>query len=504
MLGSLHIIKGKIMLPHHINGQRVSSQSTTHGAVYNPATGEIIHQVPFATSIEIETAIEAAEKAHQQWSLTSLAERARLMFAFKALLEKNIGALAALVSLEHGKTHADAKASVQRGLDVVEFACGAPHLLKSTYSERVGRDVDCYGLRQSLGICVGITPFNFPAMIPLWMYPLALICGNAFIHKPSEKDPSTALLLADLLYEAGAPKGLLNVIHGDKTVVDALISHPKVKAVSFVGSTAVAEHIYQTATRHDKRVQAFGGAKNHCLVMNDADLDDAANAILGAAYGSCGQRCMAIPVVVTVSDKTADALIQHLAPAVQSLIIGAGDDDKTVLSPLNTAESLTRVQKYVEIGVEEGAKLIVDGRKATHPKQGFFIGASLFDAVTPDMKIYQDEIFGPVLCILRAPDYETALSWINNHPYGNGTAIFTQNGEIAHDFAARVQIGMVGINVPIPVPVGYHTFGGWKRSAFGDLGLHGPDGIQFYSRLKTITSRWPKGRNANSFTLPTH
>ena len=492
------------MLPHHINGQRVMSQSTSHGPVHNPATGEIIHQVPFATPVEIESAIVSAEKAHREWSVTSLAERARLMFAFKNLLDKNTDALAALVCLEHGKTHADAKASVQRGIDVVEYACGAPNLLKSTYSERVGRDVDCYGLRQSLGICVGITPFNFPAMIPLWMYPLALICGNAFIHKPSEKDPSTALLLADLLYEAGAPKGLLNVIHGDKTVVDALLCHPKVKAVSFVGSTTVADHIYQTATKHNKRVQAFGGAKNHCLVMNDADLDDAANAILGAAYGSCGQRCMAISVVVTVGDKTADALIQRLAPATQSLIIGSGDDEKTVLCPLNSAESLARVQKYLDIGIEEGAKLVVDGRKATFPKQGFFIGASLFDAVTPEMTIYQDEIFGPVLCILRAPDYETALSWINAHRYGNGAAIFTQNGEIAHDFAARVQIGMVGINVPIPVPVGYHTFGGWKYSAFGDLGLHGPDGIQFYSQLKTITSRWPKGKNVHGFTLPTH
>lgn len=492
------------MLPHHINGAQIASQSKEHGAVYNPANGEVIRQVPFATTAEIEHAIKAAEKAYQQWSTASLAERARLMFAFKHLLEKNIGALAETVSLEHGKTRADAKASIQRGIDVVEFACGAPQLLKSTYSERVGRDVDCYGLRQSLGICVGITPFNFPAMIPLWMYPLALICGNTFIHKPSEKDPSTALLLADLLYEAGAPAGILNVIHGGKDVVDALISHPKVKAVSFVGSTPVAQHIYQTASLHNKRVQAFGGAKNHCLVMNDADLDDAANAIVGAAYGSSGQRCMAISVVVTIGDKTADALLERLAPATKALIIGAGDNDKTMLAPLNTPESLTRVKQYLDIGVNEGAKLIVDGRQANIPQQGFFIGASLFDGVMPKMRIYQEEIFGPVLCVMRAPDYETALSWVNHHPYGNGTAIFTQNGEVAHDFAARVQIGMVGINVPIPVPVGYHSFGGWKASAFGDLGLHGPDGIQFYTRLKTITSRWPKGKTNHGFTLPTH
>lgn len=492
------------MLPHHINGARVMSSSKEHSAVYNPATGEIIHQVPFATTAEIEGIIDTAEKAHRHWSTTSLAERARLMFAFKYLLEKNRDTLAEVVSLEHGKTLPDARASIQRGIEVVEFACGAPQLLKSTYSEGVGRGVDCYGLHQSLGICVGITPFNFPAMIPLWMYPLALICGNTFIHKPSEKDPSTALLLADLLYEAGAPAGILNVIHGGKEVVDALISHPKVKAVSFVGSTPVAQHIYQTASRHDKRVQAFGGAKNHCIVMNDADLDDAANAIVGAAYGSTGQRCMAISVVVAIGDKIADALVQRLIPATKELIIGAGNDNKTILAPLNTAESLTRVKHYLDIGVNEGAQLMVDGRQTPIPKQGFFIGASLFDKVTPNMRIYQEEIFGPVLCVMRAPDYETALSWVNAHPYGNGTAIFTQNGEMAHDFASRVQIGMVGINVPIPVPVGYHSFGGWKGSAFGDLGLHGPDGIQFYTRLKTITSRWPKGQHNHGFTLPTH
>ncbi len=492
------------MLPHHIHGQRVIGQSSSQGAVYNPATGQIIHCLPFATSAEIESALESAENAQHDWSRSSLAERSRLMFSFKHLLDKNTDALAELITLEHGKTHADAKASIQRGIEVVEYACGAPNLLKSTYSEGVGRDVDCYGLRQNLGICVGITPFNFPAMIPLWMYPLALICGNAFIHKPSEKDPSTALLLADLLYEAGAPKGLLTVLQGDKTVVDALISHPKVKAVSFVGSTQVAEHIYKTASSHGKRVQAFGSAKNHCLVMDDADLDDAANAILGAAYGSCGQRCMAIPVVLTLSHSCADALVQRLAPAIQALSIGPGNNDKTILGPLNTQESLDRVLHYLDIGVKEGAKLIIDGRKAHFPKEGFFIGASLFDAVTPSMRIYQDEIFGPVLCILRAPDYETAIAWINDHPYGNGAAIFTQSGEIAHDFAARVHIGMVGVNVPIPVPVGYHTFGGWKRSAFGDLGLHGPDGIQFYSQLKTITSRWPRGKNVHGFSLPTH
>lgn len=492
------------MLPHHINGARVMSISKEQSTVYNPATGEGIHQVPFATAAEIERVIEAAETAHRHWSTTSLAERARLMFAFKYLLEKNMDVLAKTVSLEHGKTIPDARASIQRGIEVVEFACGAPQLLKSTYSEGVGRGVDCYGLHQSLGICVGITPFNFPAMIPLWMYPLALICGNTFIHKPSEKDPSTALLLADLLYEAGAPAGILNVIHGGKEVVDALISHPKVKAVSFVGSTPVAQHIYQTASRHDKRVQAFGGAKNHCLVMGDADLDDAANAIVGAAYGSTGQRCMAISVVVAIGDKIADALAQRLIPATKELIIGAGNDDKTLLAPLNTAESLARVKQYLDIGVKEGAQLLVDGRQAHLPQQGFFIGASLFDKVTSTMRIYQEEIFGPVLCLMRAPDYETALSWVNAHPYGNGTAIFTQNGEIAHDYASRVQIGMVGINVPIPVPVGYHSFGGWKGSAFGDLGLHGPDGIHFYTRLKTITSRWPKGQHNHGFTLPTH
>ena len=492
------------MLSHHINGNHVNSNSDRHGAIYNPATGEVIRQVPFANDAEVAQVISAAENAYQQWRYTSLAQRTRLMFSFKQLLEKSSDKLAALISEEHGKTIADAKASIQRGIDVVEFACGAPHLLKASYSEQVGRDVDCYGLRQSLGICVGITPFNFPAMIPLWMYPLALVCGNTFIHKPSEKDPSTSMLLADLLYEAGAPAGILNVIHGDKTVVDALLTHPKVKAVSFVGSTVVAEHVYQTASQHGKRVQAFGGAKNHALLMDDADLDDAANAILGAAYGSTGQRCMAISVVVTVSDKMADALVARLTPAIQNLVVGAGDNANTALAPLNTPELLTRVQQYLDIGIQEGAKLVVDGRKATFPKQGFYIGGCLFDRVMPNMRIYQEEIFGPVLCILRAPDYETALSWINEHPYGNGTAIFTQSGDIAHDFASRIQVGMVGINVPIPVPVGYHSFGGWKRSVFADLGLHGPDGIQFYTHMKTITSRWPKGQHQHGFTLPTH
>ncbi len=492
------------MITQHINGERSRSKSTETGPVYNPATGEIQQTVPFASSEEIERAINAAEQAFESWSSTSIPHRAKLMFNFKQLLEKNLDALARLITAEHGKTLEDAKASIRRGLEVVELACGAPNLLKSQYSRSVASGVDCYSIRQGLGICVGITPFNFPAMIPLWMYPLALIAGNAFIHKPSEKDPSASLLLADLLYEAGAPPGLLNVLQGDKTVVDALITHPKVKAVSFVGSTAVAEHIYQTACAQGKRVQAFGGAKNHCLIMPDADLNDAAAAILAAAYGSTGQRCMAISVVITIGDAIAEALITQLKPAIENLYIGSGENPKTLLGPLNTPELLAKVKYYLALGEQEGAKLIVDGRKAKIPEQGFFIGASLFDAVTPKMRIYQEEIFGPVLCILRAPDYETALSWVSQHPYGNGTAIFTRNGEIAHDFAERVQVGMVGINIPIPVPVAYHSFGGWKRSMFGDLDMYGAEGLQFYSRLKTVSSRWPKHTQGHSFNLPTN
>lgn len=492
-------------IDHLINGKQVAGTSNHFQELYNPVTGELIGKVALADQAEINQAVAAAKNAFPVWAQTPANKRAQILFTYKNLIEQHMDELAHLISNEHGKTLSDACGSIQRGLAVVEFACNAPAHLKGEFSENVGPGIDCYSVRQPLGVCVGITPFNFPAMIPLWMFPLALVCGNTFILKPSERDPSCPFRLAELLQQAGLPDGVLNVINGDKTAVDALLAHPDVKAVSSVGSTVAAKHIYTTAAAHGKRVQAFGGAKNHCVIMPDADIDQTVDAIMGAAYGSAGERCMAISVAVAVGDKVADELIKRLTPKVQTLQIGASTAPETEMGPLVTREHLQRVQAYVATGIEEGAQLVVDGRKSTNIAfpQGNFMGGCLFDRVTPKMKIYQEEIFGPVLSVVRVPDFTTALTMINEHPYGNGTAIFTRDGEVARTFATQVQAGMVGINIPIPVPAAQYSFGGWKNSFFGDLDMHGPEGIQFYTKLKTITSRWLKGSRGAEYKMPT-
>ncbi len=492
-------------VPHFINGQRVS-ENGKHLDIYNPATGDVIGQVNLADQPIIEKALTAAKNAFPLWSAITPLKRARILFKFKILLEQHIDELASLVTQEHGKTLSDAKGSVQRGIDVVEYACGIPDHLKGTYAEEVGTEIDSYSLRQPLGVCVGITPFNFPAMIALWMFPLAIACGNTFILKPSEKDPSCALRLAELAKEAGVPDGVLNVVQGDKEAVDLLLKHPDVKAISFVGSTAIAEYVYKTATAHGKRVQAFGGAKNHCVVMPDADIDQVVDAIVGAAYGSAGERCMAISVVVAVGDTLADELIKKIKPRVSALKIGPGINVDIEMGPLVTQAHWDRVKTYIDLGVQEGAELIVDGRdyQSTEFPSGFYMGGSLFDKVKPSMRIYKEEIFGPVLIIMRVPDFDAALKLVNEHEYGNGTAIFTRDGNTARTFAAKVQVGMVGINIPIPVPVAYHSFGGWKRSLFGDIHMHGPEGVRFYTKLKTVTQRWLKNSTGSDFNIPTH
>jgi malonate-semialdehyde dehydrogenase (acetylating)/methylmalonate-semialdehyde dehydrogenase len=493
-------------IPHYVDGQRTEGSSGRFGKLYNPATGEVSGRVALADATDADRAVEAAAAAFQGWHDTPALHRARVMFRFKELMESHLDELARLVSDEHGKVLSDARGSVMRGLEVVEFACGAPHLLKGHFSEDVGRGIDSHSMRQPLGVCVGITPFNFPAMVPLWMFPLAIVCGNTFVLKPSEKVPSTSLRLAELLTAAGLPAGVMNVLHGDGETVDALLTHAKVAGVSFVGSTPVAEHVHRTATAHGKRVQALGGAKNHMVVMPDADLDQAADALIGAAYGSAGERCMAISVAIAVGDAVADALIKRLVPRVHALKVGPASEPDAEMGPLITREHLNRVRGYVSLGVEEGARLVVDGRDLEIPghEHGFFIGGCLFDAVTADMRIYREEIFGPVLCMVRVPDFETALGLVNAHEFGNGAAIFTRDGGAARAFSSRVQAGMVGINVPIPVPMAFHSFGGWKRSLFGDIHVHGTEGIQFYTRLKTVTSRWPSGiREGTAFHMPT-
>lgn len=490
---------------HFINGQLIK-QAGKQLAIYNPATGDIQGHVNLADAKMIEEAIAAAKQAFPSWSSTPPLKRARILFKFKMLLEQHLDELATLVTNEHGKTLNDARGSVQRGIDVVEYACGIPELLKGNFTEEVATDVDSYSLRQPLGICVGITPFNFPAMIPLWMFPMAIACGNTFILKPSEKDPSCAIRLAQLAIEAGLPNGVLNVVQGDKDAVDRLITHPDVKAVSFVGSTPVAEHVYQTAIQHGKRAQAFGGAKNHCVVMPDADLDQAVDAIIGAAYGSAGERCMAISVVVAIGEPLADALVAKIKPRVAALKIGAGNAAGVEMGPLISEAHWQKVKSYIDLGIQEGADLVVDGRdyKFTHQLPGFFMGGCLFDHVKPTMKIYREEIFGPVLSIVRVADFASALKIVNEHEYGNGTAIFTRDGNAARTFAAKVQVGMVGINIPIPVPVAYHSFGGWKRSLFGDIHMHGKEAVQFFTKLKTVTQRWFKGDKGSEFSMPTH
>lgn len=489
-----------------IDGKPSLSTSTRSQPVYNPATGEPSATLPLSTAAELDAAVASAKKAFPAWSNTPPLKRARVMFKFKDLLEQNADRIARAISAEHGKMHDDALGEVQRGLEVVEFACGIPHLLKGEYSKNVGPAIDTYSDRQALGVVAGITPFNFPCMVPLWMYPVAIACGNTFILKPSERDPGAAMLVAELLQEAGLPAGVLNVVHGDKEVVDAILHHPDIKAVSFVGSTPIAQYVYATGTATGKRVQALGGAKNHMVVMPDADMDKVADALMGAGYGSAGERCMAVSVAVPVGQKTADLLIETLAPRVRALKIGPATDRDAEMGPLVTSQHRDKVVGYIDKGVEEGAKLVVDGRgfKLQGYEDGYFVGGTLFDHVDKDMTIYREEIFGPVLSVLRANTYADALELINAHEFGNGTAIFTRDGDAARSFADKVEAGMVGINVPIPVPVAYHSFGGWKRSSFGDHAIYGPEGVHFYTRLKTVTTRWPDGIKSGAvFNFPT-
>jgi malonate-semialdehyde dehydrogenase (acetylating)/methylmalonate-semialdehyde dehydrogenase len=466
-------------------------------------------RVPLASDAEVDRAVAAAAAAFPEWSSQPPLRRVRVLFRFREIFESRLDQVAALLNREHGKVYSDARGEAMRGLEVVEFATGIPQLLKGEFTEQAGSGVDSHSMRQPLGVVAGITPFNFPAMVPMWMYPIALACGNTFVLKPSERDPSAANLMAAMLKEAGLPDGVFNVVHGDKGAVDALLAHPTIQAVSFVGSTPIAEYVYRQGTHHGKRVQALGGAKNHMIVMPDADLDQAADALAGAAYGSAGERCMAISVAVTVGNSTADALIQKLASRITDLRIGDGapksPDGEADLGPLVTRQHLERVTSYLELGVQEGAELVIDGRKSALPKgDGFFLGACLFDHVKPGMRIYKEEIFGPVLCVVRASSFETALQLINEHEFGNGAAIFTRDGDTARDFTRRVQAGMVGVNVPIPVPMAFHSFGGWKRSLFGDHSVYGPEGVRFYTRLKTVTSRWPAGiRTGVDTSMPT-
>jgi len=488
------------ILDHYIAGRLQASASDRLGDVYDPATGQVRRHVPLGTAAELDAAVEAARAAFPGWSAQPALRRARCLFRFKQLLEERAGELAAIITSEHGKVLEDARGEVTRGIEVVEFACGAPQLLKGEYSDSVGQGVDSYSLRQPLGVVAGITPFNFPAMVPLWMAPVALACGNTFVLKPSEKDPSAALLLAELLAEAGVPEGVFNVVHGDREAVDAILAHPHIQAISFVGSTPVARKIYETGTAAGKRVQALGGAKNHLVVMPDAPLEAAADALIGSAYGSAGERCMAISVAVVVGDDTADALVAALRPRVAALKIEPGNVEGAEMGPLVTAEHRAKVLSYVDLGVEEGAELVVDGRGFRHPEQpeGFFFGGTLFDHVTPAMRIYQEEIFGPVLVVVRVGSFDEAVGLVNAHVYGNGVSIFTREGDAAREFVQRIHAGMVGVNVPIPVPMAFHSFGGWKQSLFGDHHVYGPEGIRFYTRLTTVTQRWHRSMRAGA------
>ncbi|SCK28099.1 CoA-acylating methylmalonate-semialdehyde dehydrogenase [Vogesella sp. LIG4] len=491
---------------HHLIDNQLQDGGTRKTAVFNPATGAVIKEITLADRATVRAAIESAQQAFPAWRNTPPAKRAQVMFRFKQLLEQNKERIVQLISQEHGKTIEDAAGELQRGIENVEYACGTPEILKGEYNRNVGPNIDAWSDFQPLGVVAGITPFNFPAMVPLWMYPLAIACGNCFILKPSERDPSSTLLIAQLLHEAGLPKGVLNVIQGDKEAVDALIEAPEVKALSFVGSTPIAEYIYAEGTKRGKRVQALGGAKNHAVLMPDADLDNAVNALMGAAYGSCGERCMAISVAVCVGDQVADALIAKLEPQIQALKIGAGTSCGLDMGPLVTAAARDKVVGYIDDGVAAGARLVVDGRgyRVAGHDNGYFVGGTLFDRVTPDMRIYKEEIFGPVLCVVRVNSLEDAIALINAHEYGNGTCIFTRDGESARLFADEIEVGMVGINVPLPVPVAYHSFGGWKRSLFGDLHAYGPDGVRFYTRRKAITQRWPRraSHEASQFAFP--
>lgn len=494
------------MIENLINNQRVASTSGRAQSVYNPATGEVINEVCLSSVEEVNAAIDAAAAAAPAWAATPPLKRASVMFKFNELISQNADKIAEAISLEHGKTHEDALGEVQRGKEVVEFCCGVPQLLKGEFSRNVGPSIDSYSDRQALGVCAGITPFNFPAMVPLWMYPVAIASGNTFVLKPSERDPSAVMLIAELMHEAGLPEGVLNVVHGDKSAVDALLDSPIVQAVSFVGSTPIAEYVYQRGTQAGKRVQALGGAKNHMVIMPDADLDQAADALMGAGFGSAGERCMAISVAVPVGEETANRLIESLRPRVEALKVGPSVDPDAEMGPVISADAKQRILEMIDSGVEQGANLVVDGRRLSLQgyENGYFMGGSLFDNVTTDMRIYKEEIFGPVLSVVRAERYDQAVDMINKHEYGNGTAIFTRDGDAARAFTDSIQVGMVGVNVPIPVPVAYHSFGGWKRSLFGDHSIYGPEGIHFYTRLKTITSRWPTGiKDGSVFAFPT-
>ena len=491
------------LIQHFVDGKVFKGTSKRTGKVFNPATGEQSSEVSFATTDDVNKTVSVAKKAFIDWSQKTPLFRARVLFKFKELIEKNSDELTKIIVSEHGKVYGDAQGSLTRGLEVVEFACGIPQLLKGEFTENVGTNVDSWSMRQPLGVCAGITPFNFPAMVPMWMFPIAIACGNTFVLKPSEKDPSCSMKLAELFLEAGLPPGVFNVVNGDKEAVDAIINNKDIAAVSFVGSTPIAKYIYENCAKNEKRVQALGGAKNHCVVMPDCDLDQAVNGLMGAAYGSAGERCMAQSVVVAVG-KIADPLVKNLTKKVESLKIGPGLDKKSEMGPLVTKQHLEKVKGYVDIGVKEGAKLVVDGRKLKGNEKGFYMGGCLFDHVKKNMRIYKEEIFGPVLSVVRTKDYEEALRLVNDHEFGNGVSIFTRDGDTGRSFSRKVKIGMVGINIPIPVTVAFHSFGGWKRSLFGDQHMHGPEGVRFYSKLKTITSRWPSGIKSDpEFIMPT-
>jgi len=493
------------LIEHFIDGKNFSGDSKRTSKVFNPATGEQSANVKLASSIDVNKAVDCAQKAFESWSNKPPLQRARVMFKFKELIEKNTDELTKIIVSEHGKVYDDAKGSLTRGLEVVEYACGIPQVLKGEFTENVGTNVDSWSMRQPLGVCAGITPFNFPAMVPMWMFPMAIACGNTFVLKPSEKDPSCSMKLAELLLEAGLPEGVFNVVNGDKEAVDALINNKDIMAISFVGSTPVAKYIYENSAKNEKRVQALGGAKNHCVVMPDCDLDQAVNGLMGAAYGSAGERCMAQSVAVAVGG-IGDKLVEKLAKKVEVLKVGPGMDKKSEMGPLVTKEHLKKVKEYVGIGEKEGAKLIVDGRnlKLQGYENGYYMGGCLFDNVKKNMRIYKEEIFGPVLSVVRAKDFEEALKLVNDHEFGNGASIFTRDGDAGRTFSNKAKIGMVGINIPIPVPVAFHSFGGWKRSLFGDQHMHGPEGVRFYTKLKTITSRWPSGLRLDpEFTMPT-
>ncbi len=493
------------LIEHFIDGKIMSGNSDRKGKVFNPAIGKQESEVRLGTKKDLDLAVQKAKKAFETWSNVTPIQRARIIFKYKEIIEKNSDLIAKMIVSEHGKVYEDAKGSLTRGLEVVEFACGIPQMLKGDFTENVGTNIDSWSTRQPLGICAGITPFNFPAMVPMWMFPMAIACGNTFILKPSEKDPSCPLKLAELFSEAGLPDGVLNVVNGDKEVVDAILEHKDISAVSFVGSTPIAKYIYENAAKNEKRVQALGGAKNHCVVMPDCDLDQAVNGLMGAAYGSAGERCMAQSVAVAVGN-VGDKLVSELSKKVEALKIGPGMDKNSEMGPLVTKEHLERVRGYIDLGVKEGANLVVDGRniKLQGYEDGYYIGGCLFDNVKKDMRIYKEEIFGPVLSVVRAKDFDEALNLINDHEFGNGTSIYTRDGDTGRTFANQIKVGMVGINIPIPVPVAFHSFGGWKRSLFGDQHMHGPEGVRFYTKLKTITSRWPSGlRSDPEFIMPT-